>query len=67
MAVNKVIYGNNTLIDLTDSTVTPETLGEGVIAYNAKGERIVGIATIRTITAKLGEAFLGTMVLGGEE
>lgn len=45
MAVNKVIYGNNTIIDLTDSTVTPETLGEGVIAYNAKGERIVGDGT----------------------
>ncbi|MBQ4120461.1 MAG: hypothetical protein IJD35_00455, partial [Clostridia bacterium] len=49
MAVNKVIYnttnGAVTLIDLTDSTVTPETLAEGAIAYNAKGERIVGTAT----------------------
>ena len=45
MAVNKVIYDGDTLVDLTDSTVTPETLAEGVIAYNAKGERIVGTAT----------------------
>lgn len=46
MAVNKVIYnkknGAQTLIDLTDSTVTPETLADGVIAYNSRGERIVG-------------------------
>ena len=42
MAINKVIYDGRVLIDLTDSTVTPETLAEGVVAYNAKGERIVG-------------------------
>lgn len=43
MGVNRVVYGNKTLIDLSDSTVTPETLLEGVIAYNSKGERIIGI------------------------
>lgn len=42
MAVNKVIYGTTVLIDISDSTVTAETLAEGVVAYNAKGERIVG-------------------------
>lgn len=46
MAVNKVVIntheGSKTLIDLTESTVTPETLSLGVVAYNAKGERIVG-------------------------
>lgn len=42
MAVSKVIYYDKVLIDITDSTVTPETLLEGVVAYNAKGERIVG-------------------------
>ena len=42
MATNKVIYQGNVLMDVTDSTVTPETLGEGVIAYAANGERIVG-------------------------
>lgn len=42
MAINKVVYDGRVLIDLTDSTVTPETLAEGVVAYNAKGERIVG-------------------------
>lgn len=42
MAVNKVVYGARTVIDLTDSTVTPETLAQGVVAYNKAGERIVG-------------------------
>lgn len=42
MAINKVIYAGNVLIDISDATVTPETLAEGVVAYNAKGERIVG-------------------------
>lgn len=42
MAVNKVIYDGNVLIDISDSTLTPETLLEGVVAYNAAGERIVG-------------------------
>ena len=46
MAVNKVIYGNRVIIDISGSTVTPETLAEGVIAFNAKGERIVGTARI---------------------
>jgi hypothetical protein len=44
MAINKVIYGSNTIIDLTGLTVTPETLLEGTIGINAKGERIVGTA-----------------------
>ena len=42
MATNKVIYRGVTLMDVTDSTVTPETLGDGIVAYAANGERIVG-------------------------
>lgn len=42
METNKVVYDGRVLIDLTDSTVTPESLAEGVIAYDASGERIVG-------------------------
>lgn len=44
MYVNKVVYAGRVLIDLTDSTVTPETLAEGVVAYNAAGQRIIGTA-----------------------
>lgn len=46
MAVNKVTYGGRTLIDISDSTVTPSKLAKGVIAYTASGERIVGTATV---------------------
>lgn len=43
--VNKVVYNDTTLIDLTSDTVTPEQLAEGVTAHNAKGEAIVGTMT----------------------
>ena len=42
MAVNQVIYDGETLIDLTEDSVTPETLAEGVTAHDASGEQIVG-------------------------
>ena len=67
MAVNKVVYGGEILIDLTGLTVRPETLAEGVIAINAAGEIIVGTAKFsRGATAKLGEAVLGVMELGAD-
>lgn len=43
--VNKVVYGTTTLIDITDSTVTPASLMQGVVAYGADGSRLVGTAT----------------------
>lgn len=47
MAVNKVVMnttnGEETLIDLTGDTVTPETLAMGAIAHSASGEQIVGV------------------------
>lgn len=45
MAVNKVVYGNNTLIDISRDTVTAETLASGVTAHNARGEAITGTMT----------------------
>lgn len=42
MAVNKVIYGNQTLIDISGSTVTSGDLRDGVVAYSKAGTRIVG-------------------------
>lgn len=45
MAVNKVVYNGETLVDLTNDSVTPETLAEGVTAHNAAGEPIVGTMT----------------------
>ena len=40
MAYNKVIYDGNTLIDLTEDTVTSDNLIEGLTAHNSKGEPI---------------------------
>lgn len=45
MAINKVIYGGNTLIDLTGVSVTPETMQQGITALNAAGEPITGTST----------------------
>lgn len=42
MAVNKVILRGETLIDLTEDTVTPETLALGATAHDASGNQIVG-------------------------
>ena len=42
MGVNKVQYGSQVLLDISDSTVTPDTLLTGESAYNAAGEKIAG-------------------------
>lgn len=43
MGVNKVDLANGeTLIDLQNDTVTPETLAKGVTAHNSEGDSIVG-------------------------
>lgn len=42
MAVSKVVYGNQTLIDLTGDTVTADAMLSGVTATNAAGNRITG-------------------------
>ena len=55
MANNKVIFGNETVMDITDSTVTPEKLKQGEVAYNSAGQRIVG--TLVTIGHKILDAF----------
>lgn len=45
MAISKIIYGGNTLLDLTPDTVTADKLLEGVKAHGADGEPIVGTCT----------------------
>ena len=44
MAVNKVEVNGQTAIDLTQDTVTPETLKKGITAHSASGEKITGTA-----------------------
>lgn len=46
MGVSKVVINNdgveNVLVDITDSTIKPETVAEGEIGYDANGERFIG-------------------------
>lgn len=53
MAVNKVIYGGNTLVDLTGDTVTAADLADGVKATGADGKPIVGLLPKVTIDSQL--------------
>lgn len=42
MAVNKVDYFGESLIDITDSTTTTANLLQGEIGYSKSGDRVVG-------------------------
>lgn len=42
MAISKVVYGGNTLIDLTSDTITADKLKKGYTAHGADGEVING-------------------------
>lgn len=42
MPINKIIYEDNVLIDLTEDTVTPDTLVKGVTAHDKAGNIITG-------------------------
>ena len=45
MGINKVIYYGEVLVDMSQVTVTPETLSEGETALDARGELITGTNT----------------------
>lgn len=48
MAVNKVNYGNTTLIDISNDTVTSNTLLSGATAHDNTGTQINGAVTFAT-------------------
>lgn len=68
MAVNKIIYGGKTLVDLTSDTVTANDLAEGITATGADGNPVVGvmqkgeIATNSEIDNALALAGTGTIL-----
>lgn len=43
--INKVIYGGNTIIDLTSDTITASDLAYGVTAHDKSGATITGTST----------------------
>lgn len=45
MAISKVIYGGNTLIDLTGDSVTADKMLEGTTAHGKDGELVTGTCT----------------------
>lgn len=48
--VNKVVYGNQTVMDITDTTAEPETVLEGEVFYDKSGTRQTGSAVIPDIS-----------------
>ena len=47
---NKIIYGEQTLMDITDTTASTEDVLEGQVFYSANGARSVGTLTDATTT-----------------
>ena len=47
MGISKVNFGGDTLIDLTNDSVTTGTLAKGATAHNAAGEQIVGALDVK--------------------
>lgn len=52
-SLNKIVYGNETLIDLTSDTVADNKLARGYTAHEKDGSRITGTADILTCAKKV--------------
>lgn len=46
MAINKIVYGNDTLVDLTSDTVSESDLAKGKTAHDKSGNSITGTFTL---------------------
>lgn len=56
MAISKVVYGGNTLLDISEDNVTPNTLLYGATAHAANGEQIQGAV----VTAEIDDTLSNT-------
>ena len=63
MAISKVVFGSETLIDLTADTVTADKLAQGITAHGKDGEPITGTNTFDVdssdATAAVAEILVG--------
>lgn len=48
MAINKVVYGESVLVDLTSDTVTSDNLVSGIVAHSASGDQVTGALVVQT-------------------
>lgn len=66
MPANKIVVntenGAETILDLTNDTVTPETLAEGYTAHDKSGNAISGTMPITTLETWVFEMEDGTTV-----
>ena len=62
-AINKVVFGDRTLIDLTSDTITPADLASGVTAHDASGAVITGTSTKDSDTSQ-DTALVGEILYG---
>ena len=60
MGRSKIVYAGDTLLDLTEDTVTPQTLLKGATAHNAAGELIIGVYEPMNI-----KQYTGTLLASG--
>lgn len=51
MAINKIIFGSETLIDLTSDTITADKLTSGITAHDKSGATITGTNTYDSDTS----------------
>ena len=58
MPINKVLYGTQVLMDLTEDTVTADKLAKGETAHDASGEQITG-----TLETESGSGSAKTQIL----
>ena len=52
MAVNKVVYGTTVLVDLTEDTVTPQTLLLGNRAHGRDGQIVEGTLSFVSLPSR---------------
>lgn len=65
MAINKVQYGNTTLIDLTDTTAVASDVAQGKYFYGKDGVKTLGTASGGNVTSVNGQT--GAVVLDADD